>query len=131
MITPYFLHSTYENNNNKAWHRARANNRRTKHLPRRQSRSHRGVKKTIKYMNNDKFFQPVFTPNGRLTLDNSRSIEVEIASSGDGVRYRIVGATDTEPAEIHEADICEQGTEYNGFFIGSECYNLNDFIKIS
>ncbi len=84
-------------------------------------------------MNNDKFFQPVFTAQGLMHHHNNRFLEIEIASSGDGLRHKIVDLDNAEtisnPA-IFEAEIEHKENEEAGFYIGDTFHNLQNFIKL-
>ena len=71
-------------------------------------------------------------------LDNSRFIEIEIASSGDGLRHKVVDLSDAETisnpaifeAEIEHKENDETGEQEAGFYIGDTFHNLQNFIKL-
>jgi len=79
-----------------------------------------------------------FNPNGFYTISNCGGIEVEINSSGDGVRYRFrYGQDDLENEEIFETDIIYEPDEDDpsgdfiaGFLHGDIFYSLNNVMRI-
>lgn len=79
----------------------------------------------LKHLNENIFFQDEFTPTGYLTLSNSGGIEVEIASSGDGLRYKYTD--DIEPTEA-EIQYDEDGDAFFTTTEGHE-YKLNEFMR--
>lgn len=56
-----------------------------------------------------------FTPTGYYTVSNSQSVEVQIADSGDAVRYRdvdVLNETQCKPSKWQEVKFSKRGRAY-------------------
>lgn len=84
-------------------------------------------------MSSSKFFEEEFTAQAASGTTYWAGIEIEIASSGDGLRYRWVNGEEAdEPieTEIEHKDNEETGEQEAGFYIGDTFHNLQNFIKL-